>query len=105
VYTYDVHVRHILILLSQAHSNSGKPEIYLTDSGSMHGTMLNSQRLPANTPTILKYGDVIQLGADVNRNEGASPRKPPHLLSRCSTSRLQATQDGSSSQAGNQILG
>ena len=67
-----------------AHSDSGKPEVYLSDSGSMHGTMLNGHRLPANAPTLLNYGDVIQLGTDVNRNEGASPRRPstpptPHL--------------------------
>jgi hypothetical protein len=48
--------------------------VYITDKGSMHGTTLNSQRLPANTPTKLNHGDVLQFGTDVNRNEGTSPQ-------------------------------
>ncbi|KAI4675019.1 uncharacterized protein J4E88_007923 [Alternaria novae-zelandiae] len=52
-----------------ANANSGVPEVYITDKGSMHGTMLNGQRLSANTPTKLNDGDVLQFGTDVNRNE------------------------------------
>jgi hypothetical protein len=62
-----------------ANSASGVPEVYITDKGSMHGTTLNSQRLPANTPTKLNHGDVLQFGTDVNRNEGTSPRTPSTL--------------------------
>jgi pSer/pThr/pTyr-binding forkhead associated (FHA) protein len=40
----------------------------------MHGTMVNQQRLEANTPKRLSPGDEIQFGIDVNRNEGTSPR-------------------------------
>jgi pSer/pThr/pTyr-binding forkhead associated (FHA) protein len=68
-----------------ASSNSGVPEVYITDKGSMHGTILNSQRLPANTPTKLNNGDVLQFGTDVNRNEGTSARRPSrHPLARVS---------------------
>ncbi|KAI4639266.1 hypothetical protein J4E93_009445 [Alternaria ventricosa] len=59
-----------------ANANSGVPEVYVTDKGSMHGTMLNGQRLSANTPTKLNDGDVLQFGTDVNRNEGTSSRRP-----------------------------
>jgi pSer/pThr/pTyr-binding forkhead associated (FHA) protein len=77
-----------------ANSNSGKPEVYITDNGSMHGTILNGQTLEAGASTKLSYGDVIQLGTDVNRNEGASPRKPkhshvPHYSNEADSSRLE----------------
>jgi hypothetical protein len=77
-----------------ANSNSGKPEVYITDNGSMHGTILNGQTLEAGASTKLSYGDVIQLGTDVNRNEGASPRKPkhspvPHHSNEADSSRLE----------------
>jgi pSer/pThr/pTyr-binding forkhead associated (FHA) protein len=55
--------------LLSANSSSGTPEVYISDQGSMHGTMLNGQRLPPKTPTKLKYGDELQFGTDVNRNE------------------------------------
>ncbi|USP78772.1 uncharacterized protein yc1106_06046 [Curvularia clavata] len=58
--------QHALLL---ANSTSGTPEVYICDQGSMHGTMLNGQRLPPKTPTKLKYGDELQFGTDVNRNE------------------------------------
>ncbi|RMZ73774.1 fha domain [Pyrenophora seminiperda CCB06] len=53
-----------------ANSNNDLPSVYITDQGSMHGTWLNGQRLPAHTPTKLSYGDELQFGTDVNRNEG-----------------------------------
>lgn len=59
-----------------ANTTSGVPEVYISDQGSMHGTMLNGQRLPPKTPTKLKYGDELQFGTDVNRNEGECPRLP-----------------------------
>ncbi|KAL1792630.1 hypothetical protein ACET3X_009137 [Alternaria dauci] len=52
-----------------ANSTSGVPQVYITDKGSMHGTTVNNQRLPANKPTKLSVGDVLQFGTDVNRNE------------------------------------
>jgi len=52
-----------------ANSDSGVPEVYISDQGSMHGTMLNGHRLSPNTPTKLSYGDELQFGTDVNRNE------------------------------------
>jgi hypothetical protein len=65
--------------LLSANSDSGKPEVYITDNKSMHGTILNGEKLEAFAPKKLQYGDVIQLGTDVNRNEGASPRRPSIL--------------------------
>ncbi len=62
-----------------ANANSGVPEVYITDKGSMHGTTLNNQRLSANMPTKLNDGDVLQFGTDVNRNEGTSSRRPSTL--------------------------
>ena len=61
--------------LLSANSTNGVPEVYLSDQGSMHGTILNGKRLTAKTPTKLKYGDEIQFGTDVNRNEGMSLRR------------------------------
>jgi hypothetical protein len=58
-----------------ASDSSGKPEVYITDSGSMHGTLLNDVRLSANVPAKLSCGDKLQFGTDVNRNEGTSPRR------------------------------
>jgi pSer/pThr/pTyr-binding forkhead associated (FHA) protein len=57
-----------------ANTDSGLPEVFITDKASMHGTMVNQQRLEANTPKRLSPGDEIQFGIDVNRNEGTSPR-------------------------------
>lgn len=51
---------------------NGTPQVYLTDSGSMHGTMLNGRKLLPNQPNILVSGDMLQFGVDVNRNEGTS---------------------------------
>lgn len=60
-----------------ANSDSGAPEVYISDQGSMHGTMLNGQRLPPHTLTKLSYGDELQFGTDVNRNEGTFRRLSP----------------------------
>lgn len=61
-----------------ANASSGTPEVYISDQASMHGTMLNGQRLPPKTPTKLKYGDELQFGTDVNRNEGMSSHPLPY---------------------------
>lgn len=53
-----------------ANTSSGTPQVYISDKNSMHGTMVNGQPLAPNTPKQLSAGDVIQLGLDVNRNEG-----------------------------------
>ncbi|CAE7179140.1 hypothetical protein CFE70_006013 [Pyrenophora teres f. teres 0-1] len=55
--------------LLSANSDSGAPQVYISDQGSMHGTMLNGKRLSPHTPTRLSYGDELQFGTDVNRNE------------------------------------
>lgn len=47
----------------------GTAQVYITDSGSMHGTMVNGRKLLSNTPTMLATGDMLQFGVDVNRNE------------------------------------
>ncbi|KAF1937622.1 hypothetical protein EJ02DRAFT_458575 [Clathrospora elynae] len=52
-----------------ANTNSGTPEVYVSDCGSMHGSTLNGRKLLPNTPEKLSYGDVLQFGSDVNRNE------------------------------------
>jgi pSer/pThr/pTyr-binding forkhead associated (FHA) protein len=53
-----------------ANASSGEPQVYIMDKGSMHGTLVNGERLPAHTPTQLSTGDRLQFGIDVNRNEG-----------------------------------
>jgi len=59
-----------------AHADSGKPQVFVTDLGSMHGTMVNGERLPTNMPKQLSSGDKLQFGIDVNRNEGTQPTFP-----------------------------
>ena len=60
-----------------ADARSGVPQVYLTDTGSMHGTFVNGTQLTQNVPKLLSSGDKVQLGADVNRNDSLS------LLSLC----------------------
>jgi hypothetical protein len=55
-----------------AHADSGTPQVYITDSRSMHGTMVNGERLTPHVPKQLSAGDMLQFGVDVNRNEGMS---------------------------------
>ncbi|KAF2249679.1 hypothetical protein BU26DRAFT_287315 [Trematosphaeria pertusa] len=45
------------------------PSVLLTDSGSMHGTMVNGEKLEPRKPLKLSNGDVLQFGIDVTRNE------------------------------------
>lgn len=58
-----------------ANSTTGVPEVYISDQGSMHGTMLNGEKLTPNTLTKLSYGDELQFGTDVNRNEEFFPAR------------------------------
>lgn len=56
------------------------PRVFITDLGSMHGTMVNGEQLVAHAPTPLSSGDMLQFGIDVNRNEGMlSPFHLPPL--------------------------
>ncbi|KAI8930818.1 hypothetical protein NX059_011841 [Plenodomus lindquistii] len=48
---------------------NGTPHVYITDRGSMHGTMINGRKLQPDTPERLSPGDMLQFGIDVNRNE------------------------------------
>lgn len=48
------------------------PSVLLTDSGSMHGTMVNGEKLEPRKPLKLSNGDVLQFGIDVTRNESRS---------------------------------
>jgi hypothetical protein len=55
--------------LLSANADHGAPQVFISDTGSMHGTIVNGQRLTANTPKQLSSGDMLQFGIDVNRNE------------------------------------
>jgi hypothetical protein len=67
--------------LLSADTQLGTPHVYITDTGSMHGTMVNDERLPPHTPKQLASGDKLQFGIDVNRNEGThSPACIPVLI-------------------------
>lgn len=54
-------------------AESGVPHVYIMDKGSMHGTIVNGERLAAHLPRQLSTGDKLQFGIDVNRNEGTPP--------------------------------
>ncbi|EUC41881.1 hypothetical protein COCMIDRAFT_66013, partial [Bipolaris oryzae ATCC 44560] len=58
-----------------ANSTTGVPEVYISDQGSMHGTMVNGHKLTPNAPSKLSYGDELQFGTDVNRNEEFFPAR------------------------------
>ncbi|OCK81173.1 hypothetical protein K432DRAFT_404059 [Lepidopterella palustris CBS 459.81] len=46
----------------------GTPTVYIRDCGSMHGTILNEDRLDKGRDLPLKNGDVLQFGFDVHRD-------------------------------------
>ncbi|KAH7411998.1 hypothetical protein DE146DRAFT_641968 [Phaeosphaeria sp. MPI-PUGE-AT-0046c] len=52
-----------------ARGDSNPPRVFVTDLGSMHGTMVNGEQLVAHAPMPLSSGDTLQFGIDVNRNE------------------------------------
>lgn len=62
--------REHAILTANAHS--GIAHVYITDSGSMHGTLVNGTPLVPNTPKQLSNGDKLQFGIDVNRGTSKS---------------------------------
>lgn len=68
---------HALLSLKPS---SGTPQVYITDAGSMHGTLVNGHKLAPNVPKLLSNGDLLQFGVDVNRNEGTA-RPQPRVLS------------------------
>ncbi|PVH93191.1 hypothetical protein DM02DRAFT_733272 [Periconia macrospinosa] len=57
------------------------PSVQITDSASMHGTMVNGVKLKPHRPRKLNDGDLLQFGADVTRNERTL--YPPHLSLHC----------------------
>ena len=48
----------------------GTPTIYITDNGSMHGTLVNGAVLPRRVDHKLGNGDTLQFGVDVIRDQG-----------------------------------
>jgi len=52
-----------------ANTSTGLPQVYIEDVGSMHGTLVNGERLVPNTPKQLAFGDLLQFGVDVNRDK------------------------------------
>ena len=51
-----------------------KPTVYIVDNGSMHGTIINGNKLEPNRVTELSNGDLLQFGADVSRNDSKSDK-------------------------------
>ncbi|KAF2623903.1 hypothetical protein BU25DRAFT_461688 [Macroventuria anomochaeta] len=58
-----------------ANAATGAPQVYITDTASMHGTYVNGTPLVPHTPKQLCNGDKLQFGVNVNRNE--SPADSP----------------------------
>ncbi|OCK87434.1 uncharacterized protein K441DRAFT_356905 [Cenococcum geophilum 1.58] len=53
------------------------PTVYIRDSGSMHGTLVNKVRLEKSKDHQLKNGDILQFGTDVHRDNGELSRSCP----------------------------
>lgn len=56
-------------VLSVRGGETNAPQFFITDNGSMHGTMLNGRSLVPGHLERLTHGDLLQFGVDVNRNE------------------------------------
>jgi hypothetical protein len=52
-----------------ANTTSGTPQVFITDTNSMHGTYVNGVPLVPQTPKQLSSGDKLQFGVNVNRND------------------------------------
>lgn len=52
------------------------PSVFITDKGSMHGTMVNGNKLEPQKPHRLSNGDLLQFGANVTRENRALNRNP-----------------------------
>ena len=55
--------------LLTANTTSGTPQVFITDTKSMHGTFVNGTPLVSQTPKQLSNGDKLQFGVNVNRND------------------------------------
>ncbi|KAF1962439.1 hypothetical protein CC80DRAFT_542747 [Byssothecium circinans] len=59
-------------VISRAHAaltvQPTPPAVYIADNGSMHGTLVNGDRLEAHRALKLESGDLLQFGADVTRD-------------------------------------
>ncbi|KAG9243351.1 hypothetical protein BJ878DRAFT_511234 [Calycina marina] len=53
--------------------NPGAQVLTIMDIGSMHGTFLNDERLDKGVPSFLRHGDILELGAEVNRSDETFP--------------------------------
>lgn len=62
-------------------ASTGIPQVYITDTKSMHGTFVNGIQLVPDTPKQLSNGDKLQFGVSVNRGDSK-------LLSDCMLNRL-----------------
>lgn len=77
-------------VISRDHAvlSANEDGVSITDSHSMHGTFINEHKIEANRPEKLSSGDHIQLGVDVNRDQGARSRDWYANSSRVSLTRL-----------------
>lgn len=50
-------------------TSTGTPQVYITDTKSMHGTFVNGMQLVPDTPKQLSSGDKLQFGVSVNRGD------------------------------------
>lgn len=74
-----------------ANESSGTPHVYISDTGSMHGTMVNGKALVPNTPKQLSDGDKLQFGVGVNRGDCKSPSLTQDTQTRYTLTVLQAS--------------
>ncbi|KAJ4299120.1 hypothetical protein N0V90_004364 [Kalmusia sp. IMI 367209] len=70
---------HAVLSAMNTATSSPAPCVYLTDNGSMHGTMVNGEKLEAHMPRRLNNGDVLMFGANITREH--STFHPSHGLS------------------------
>ena len=54
---------HPLVSRQHARITCTEETCQITDLGSTHGTLINQQRIPPQSPVFLKHGDVVEVGA------------------------------------------
>jgi pSer/pThr/pTyr-binding forkhead associated (FHA) protein len=59
--------RHAELELKVNKWTEERHQVYIKDTGSMHGTSVNGQKLQSSRPFQLQVGDTIRLGESVNR--------------------------------------
>lgn len=59
--------RHAELELKVNNWTEEKHQVYIKDTGSMHGTSVNGQKLQSLKPFQLQVGDIVRLGESVNR--------------------------------------